>query len=363
NSTNTVYVGVYSDLNGTALAEGILNLNIAPNGNWFTATLNPAIQFNPNETFYLVVGADGFISFPAGFDYTATVPNNSFYFDVATSAWVNINTIPAFANGAFLVRASGDYIGGSNNPPTAVANVPSSGQVNQSVTFDGSGSFDTDGSITAYAWNFGDGTNANQAVASHSYSSAGTFTWSLTVTDDDGATGQTSGQITITGGGGGSRLTVAPTSGTVAPGGSQTITATYDAIGQNAGTYNGTIQITGNGGTINLPVSVFVDPSVGIDDDVVVSEGFSLGQNYPNPFNPTTEIAYRLENSGPVSLTVYNSLGQKVRTLVNSNQPAGAFQVRWDARNDQGQPVVSGVYIYTLRAGQQTLTRKMTLTR
>lgn len=68
----------------------------------------------------------------------------------------------------------------------------------------------------------------------------------------------------------------------------------------------------------------------------------SLFQNYPNPFHATTTIAYTVEQPGPVTLTVYDVLGRRVRTLVDVDQPAGSYQVDWDGRDASGQPVASG---------------------
>ena len=82
-----------------------------------------------------------------------------------------------------------------------------------------------------------------------------------------------------------------------------------------------------------------------------------LHQNYPNPFNPTTQITYELNNTEQVTLSVYSLAGQKVQTLVNNEmQEAGSHTVSFDADN-----LASGTYIYRLQAGDQTLTRKMTL--
>ncbi len=88
---------------------------------------------------------------------------------------------------------------------------------------------------------------------------------------------------------------------------------------------------------------------------------FNLQQNYPNPFNPNTTIGYSLAQPGLVRLEIYNALGQRVRTLVNTRQSAGYYQVRWDGRNEKGQLVNSGLYLYRLQAGNKVLTRKMML--
>jgi hypothetical protein len=89
-----------------------------------------------------------------------------------------------------------------------------------------------------------------------------------------------------------------------------------------------------------------------------IPTSFSLEQNYPNPFNPTTVIQYNLPRSTSVSLKVYNTLGQEVRTLVNGSQPAGRHTVEFDARS-----LASGVYLYKLEAGTFVATRKLLLLR
>lgn len=81
-----------------------------------------------------------------------------------------------------------------------------------------------------------------------------------------------------------------------------------------------------------------------------VPERFSLGQNYPNPFNPSTSIVYTLPEAARVTLEIVNVLGQKVSTLVDQPQNAGAFEVVWNGRDSAGQAVASGVYFYRLEA-------------
>ncbi len=83
---------------------------------------------------------------------------------------------------------------------------------------------------------------------------------------------------------------------------------------------------------------------------------FALAQNYPNPFNPSTTINYSVKNTGAVTLSVYNLMGQKVAELVNETKSAGSYNVTWNASQ-----AASGMYYYRLEAGGQTLTRKMTL--
>jgi hypothetical protein len=92
---------------------------------------------------------------------------------------------------------------------------------------------------------------------------------------------------------------------------------------------------------------------------------FALEPNYPNPFNPTTKIRYQLPEAGDVKLTIFNMLGQKVRSLVHEqNQAAGFYHVAWDGRDDLGRAVTSGVYFYRIEARTPArsfvFTRKMT---
>ena len=81
-----------------------------------------------------------------------------------------------------------------------------------------------------------------------------------------------------------------------------------------------------------------------------------LEPNTPNPFNIATRIPYRLAGAGPVLLEIYNTLGQRVRTLVDEDQPAGVYQVLWDARGQEGTTVSTGVYLARLhyRGGIET---------
>ncbi len=93
----------------------------------------------------------------------------------------------------------------------------------------------------------------------------------------------------------------------------------------------------------------------------LIPQKFNLHQNYPNPFNPTTNITYDLPKPGNVQLIVYDLLGKKVRTLVNTYQPAGSFKSQWDGRNDEGTRVGSGVYILSLKTEGFASSRKMIL--
>lgn len=88
---------------------------------------------------------------------------------------------------------------------------------------------------------------------------------------------------------------------------------------------------------------------------------FALEQNYPNPFNPTTEIQFSLPVASRVNLTVFNLLGQQVKSVVNGNMEAGVHTVTWNGTNSSGNQVSSGIYFYRIEAGDFNLTRKMML--
>ena len=90
----------------------------------------------------------------------------------------------------------------------------------------------------------------------------------------------------------------------------------------------------------------------------------SLLPNYPNPFNPETWIPYQLAKPVDVSVSIYAADGKLVRTLILGHKQAGIYQSKsraayWDGRNQQGEPVASGIYFYTLTAGDFTATKKM----
>ncbi len=82
-------------------------------------------------------------------------------------------------------------------------------------------------------------------------------------------------------------------------------------------------------------------------------EVYALADNYPNPFNPETTLKYQLPEAADVILEIYNMLGQVVRTLVNEHRNAGRYTVQWDATNDKGDALSSGIYFYRMQAGSE----------
>lgn len=88
---------------------------------------------------------------------------------------------------------------------------------------------------------------------------------------------------------------------------------------------------------------------------------FELHQNYPNPFNPETKIEYTMKKVGHVTLYICNVLGEKVRTLLDQDQPAGFYQINWDGKNDNGKFVSSGLYLYKLKVNGFSEAKRMLL--
>ena len=106
----------------------------------------------------------------------------------------------------------------------------------------------------------------------------------------------------------------------------------------------------------NVLVSIKENP------ENIVSD-FQLRQNYPNPFNPNTTIEYKIAESAPVTLKIYNIQGKEIATLVNSDHTPGNYSVSWNGQDRFGQPVASGAYIYQLKAGKHQVSKQMVLMR
>ncbi|MCB9057628.1 MAG: T9SS type A sorting domain-containing protein [Calditrichae bacterium] len=99
----------------------------------------------------------------------------------------------------------------------------------------------------------------------------------------------------------------------------------------------------------------------GKDVTVITPDDYKLNQNYPNPFNPTTNIEFYLPIKKNITLTIYNAMGQKVKTLVNGLMGKGNHTVQWDATNESGVKVATGMYIYELRFGNFKQSKRMML--
>jgi photosystem II stability/assembly factor-like uncharacterized protein len=351
---------------GSFIFDTTATFLLSSSGGWyefqFPQWVLNTMRFRSGETFTLIVGAmNNNIDYPAGADLDGAKPNNSYYayysYIFGTwvfSGWGNLNTI--ISDGVFIIRAVGRPGGGTQNQnPVAVMNVsPNPALINQQVTFDGAGSYDPDGQIVSYSWEFGDGYTSNQMNATHSYSQAGQFTYRLTVTDNNGATGQSAGSIVISDTP--SRWTVTPSSGTVAAGSYRDVSISFASEGLPEGNYAGQLHITSNGGNSVVPVRILISTAVKVDDRDVSVYSFRLEQNYPNPFNPSTTISWELARDEMVSLIIYDIAGKEIATLVSERLGAGKYEITFNASN-----LSSGVYLYRLRAGDYSETKKLVL--
>ncbi len=107
----------------------------------------------------------------------------------------------------------------------------------------------------------------------------------------------------------------------------------------------------------------FVPTGLESEPRETVPTGFSLLQNYPNPFNTSTTIRFAVDRPGRVTLTVYNALGQRVKTILDRRVGGGEHVVRWSGEDDRGRPVGSGVYLLRLEGGGRVRCVKMVLLR
>jgi uncharacterized protein (TIGR02145 family) len=171
---------------------------------------------------------------------------------------------------------------------------------------------------------------------------------------------------------------------TALPSGTRTNSGTFLFIGFNSQWWRSTEYDTNNAYTWNVSydqafighsdfskksgfsVRCIKDVPTRVDDSQngkQIPGKFNLNQNYPNPFNPSTVISYRLSVSSNVKLLVYNMLGQKIKTLVNSYQSAGEHAITWNATDNSNNPVSSGIYFYKMEANGMSLQKKMILVR
>jgi hypothetical protein len=153
-------------------------------------------------------------------------------------------------------------------------------------------------------------------------------------------------------------LTVQTPAGQSATGASQNLEIEFDARTAATGTYTGRVNVRTNDPartSTSIPVRLVVTQGTSVDDNEMPNV-VNLTQNYPNPFNPNTNITYQLPDDAQVQLDVFDITGRHVANLVDGRIAAGVHTASFDASQ-----LSSGVYLYTLRTGTQTITRKMVL--
>ncbi|MBT3800819.1 MAG: T9SS type A sorting domain-containing protein, partial [Bacteroidetes bacterium] len=109
------------------------------------------------------------------------------------------------------------------------------------------------------------------------------------------------------------------------------------------------------------PEDIIVASSDGSNVNVLIAKEYALISSYPNPFNPVTEIQYSIENSGFVTIAIYNLIGQKVINLVSGYTRSGDYSIHWNGRDEYGLAIPSGTYLISLTQNSGTTTQKVTL--
>jgi hypothetical protein len=132
------------------------------------------------------------------------------------------------------------------------------------------------------------------------------------------------------------------------------LTSTYASALSVSSTY---VYVATSKGVWKRPLSEITDVTSDVNK---LQNEYVLSQNYPNPFNPSTTINYSLPKAGNVILTVYNSIGSKVATIVNEYKPAGNYSVQFNASSAAGG-LASGIYFYRLESGNYTAAKKLIL--
>jgi len=135
-----------------------------------------------------------------------------------------------------------------------------------------------------------------------------------------------------------------------------TYSVTASATGYQPRTIDGVVVLPNQNTTLN-----FVLEPVANEDEYLPAVVTELQGNYPNPFNPETTIAYSVKDRCKVLLEVYNLKGQRVRILVNEEKGNGHYKAVFNAKDDKGNALSSGIYFYRLQAGNYVSTRKMLL--
>ena len=144
---------------------------------------------------------------------------------------------------------------------------------------------------------------------------------------------------------------------------SNSLNPILDATAQDIAVFNYYVHSTDGDFVVLSSLGEFVlsRESLSISDAHQVPMAYTLYQNYPNPFNPTTKIKYDLPKDQIVTIAIYDVMGRNIRTFMNISQTAGYHSIHWDAKNDIGEGVAAGMYIYTIQAGEFRATKKMVL--
>ncbi len=257
---------------------------------------------------------------------------------VAASAFYEqrVNSVPLPSDGVSLVRWPYDNavlpeesvpISTPPMPPPVAyfSTSPEAAFEGMLITFDASVSYDPFGPIASYEWDFGDGSKGEGKTVTHSYSSSGKYEAKLTVTGTLEIASSISKQITV--------------------------------------------EQRAKGDVLDdMSLLKFQHNALPLNAEAMAAEHDALLQNFPNPFNPETWIPYHLKEGREVIIRIYAAEGGLVKQLDLGYKPAGLYtdQSRaayWNGRNSSGEEVASGVYFYSIHAGDFHAVRKLTVLR
>ena len=156
-------------------------------------------------------------------------------------------------------------------------------------------------------------------------------------------------------------IEISPMEGFVGVDESQQVLISVNSFGLEEGEYSTVLLLNSNDPeTHSMSVPVDLVYVLGIEDKQFPNS-YSLYPAYPNPFNPITNIGYDIPKKGHVSVLIYDMLGNRVRTLANGIQEASNASIIWNGRDDGGELVSAGVYIYQIQSGTFSQTKKMVL--
>ncbi len=136
------------------------------------------------------------------------------------------------------------------------------------------------------------------------------------------------------------------------------VLSTYDNSNQRM-----TSQVTQTGNLVNSNRTWYSYEGLQLsaENDAGIPTNFELSQNYPNPFNPTTTISFDLSEGSDVKISIYDMTGRLIKELVNETMTVGSKTINWDGKDESGNPVSAGIYLYNLQTGDYNQTKKMVL--
>jgi subtilisin family serine protease len=362
--TNQVWVAVYDRNTQQQVFAQFVTLDISPAGDWYEIVFPSPLAFAREHHIFIELAASGSILYPAGVDAHAIQVGFSHY---AARGQVYKNLInetnSGVDQGAFLIRLVGSAVRPINLRPFANAVVSTfEAEVGEPITFDASHSVDPDGEVIRYRWYFDDGRIEERVTTTHAFAAPGIYTVMLEIEDSGGEGAYATGEIRILPADAAprERLSIVPSEGTVAPENSSLVEVSFDTADLPEGTYVGALELSLNTGYLTIPVRYDVNARyVGTENRTDLPSAWDLDPAFPNPLSTTTTLRLALPEPSRVSVRLFDVLGRTIRTLMNEPRPAGYHTLHWDATDDGGRPVASGIYF--LRVELESLDRSRAL--